>query len=60
MYAYKAFTEKFSSSSTQLADISMSAREFFAISETFSKSGDHLLIGRIIMHYLCLIREIVS
>ena len=32
----------------------------FTISETFSKSGDLLLIGRIIMHYLCLIREIVS
>ena len=32
----------------------------FTISETFSKSGDHHLIGRIIMHYLCLIREIVS
>ena len=36
------------------------AREFFTISETFSKSGDPLLIERIIMHYLCLIREIVS
>ena len=32
----------------------------FTISETFSKSGDPLLIGRIIMPYLCLIREIVS
>ena len=40
--------------------ITITARELFTISETFSKSGDPLLIGRIIMHYLCLIREIVS
>ena len=47
-------------SSDSVVKSDYAAREFFTKSETFSKSGDHLLIGRITMHYLCLIREIVS